>query len=90
MWAIPKSEMYSLIKEEGLDEYEQANIVIPRTRHVSADEVTDIYYKIAHPLLTRMLLKLLLRFPRRVRRKIINASFSKRIYLLLKKFERFG
>jgi len=86
VWAIPKSEMYSLIKEEKLNEYEQANIVIPRTRHVSADEVTDIYYKIAHPLLTRMLLKLLSKFPRRVRKKIINASFSKKIYLLLKRF----
>ena len=90
MWAIPKSEMYSLIKEEGLDEYEHANIVIPRTRYVSADEVTDIYYKIAHPFLIRMLLKLLSKFPREGIGKIINAPFSKRIYLLLKKFERFG
>jgi len=86
VWAIPKSEMYSLIKEEKLNEYEQANIVIPRTRHVSADDVTDIYYKIAHPLLTRMLLKLLSKFPRGVRKGIINASFSKKIYLLLKRF----
>ena len=86
VWAIPKSEMYSLIKEEKLNEYEQANIVIPRTRYVSADEVTDIYYKIAHPLLTRMLLKLLLRFPRGVRKEIMNAPFSKKIYLLLKRF----
>ncbi len=90
MWAIPKSEMYSLIKEEGLAEYEYANIVIPRTRHVSADEVTDIYYKIAHPFLIRVLLKLLSKFPRGVRGKIINAPFSKKLYLLLKKFEMFG
>jgi radical SAM superfamily enzyme YgiQ (UPF0313 family) len=88
VWAIPKSEMYSLIKEEKLDEYEYANIVIPRTRHVSADEVTDIYYKIAHPFLTRMLLKLLSKFPMSVRKKVINAAFSKKIYLILKKFER--
>ena len=88
VWAIPKSEMYSLIKEEKLDEYEHANIVIPRTRHVSADEVSDIYYRIAHPFLTRMLLKSLSKFPMGVRKKIINSQFSKKIYLILKKFER--
>jgi radical SAM superfamily enzyme YgiQ (UPF0313 family) len=88
VWAIPKSEMYSQIKEEKLDEYEHANIVIPRTRYVSADEVTNIYYKIAHPFLTRMLLKLLSKFPTWVKKGVINAAFSKKIYLILKKFER--
>ena len=90
VWAIPKSEMYSQIKEERLDEYEYVNIVIPRTRYVSADEVTAIYYKIAHPFLTRVLLKLLSEFPREARKKIINASFSKKVYLFLKRFQRAG
>jgi len=85
VWAIPKSEMYSLIKEEKLDEYEYENIVIPRTRHVSADEVNDIYYKIAHPFSMRLLLKSLSIFPMGARKKIINSQFSKKIYLTLKK-----
>lgn len=86
VWAIPKSEMYSLIKDEKLNEYEYENIVIPRTRHVSADEVTDIYYKIAHTFSIRILLKLLSKFPTRVRKMVLNAAFSKKIYIVLNKF----
>jgi radical SAM superfamily enzyme YgiQ (UPF0313 family) len=87
VWAIPKSEMYSQIKEEKLDEYEYANIVIPKTRYVSADLVTDMYYKIAHPPLIRLLLKLLSKFPMDVRKKVINTLFTKKIYSILKKIE---
>jgi radical SAM superfamily enzyme YgiQ (UPF0313 family) len=39
---FPKSELYDLIKKEGLDRYEYEDIIIPDTRYAHADVVTDI------------------------------------------------
>lgn len=41
---FPKSELYDLIKKEGLNRYEWEDIIIPDTRYLHADEVTNIGY----------------------------------------------
>ncbi len=45
VWAIPKSAMYEFIIKNKLDTYKFENIIIPATKYLSADEVTDLYYK---------------------------------------------
>jgi len=45
VWAIPKSEMHNYVIKNRLDTYKFENIVIPSTEYLSADEVTNIYYK---------------------------------------------
>jgi len=44
-FAIPKSELYDLVKRKGLDRYEYNNIILPDTEYVHADKVTHIYNK---------------------------------------------
>jgi len=44
VWAIPKSAMYNFIIKNKLDAYKFENIIIPATKYLSADEVTDLYY----------------------------------------------
>ena len=42
--AIPISELYNEVVAKGLSEFEFENIIIPKTEHCSADEVTEIAY----------------------------------------------
>jgi len=46
IWAIPVSKMYEEIIDEGLDDYTFENIVLPATRHMSADELNKLYYRL--------------------------------------------
>jgi len=46
IWAIPSSEMYDEIINNGLDYYSYENIILPSTKYLTADEVNDIYYKL--------------------------------------------
>ena len=41
---FPRSELYDLFKREGLDRYEYEGIIIPDTRYMHADEVTEFGY----------------------------------------------
>jgi len=43
-FAIPRSELYDLVIKERLDRYEYENIIIPDTRYLHADKVTNLYY----------------------------------------------
>jgi anaerobic magnesium-protoporphyrin IX monomethyl ester cyclase len=44
VWAVPKSQMYNFIIKNKLDTYRFENIIIPATKYLSADEVTNLYY----------------------------------------------
>lgn len=46
VWAIPFSDMYNEIINEGLDDYSFENIVLPATKHISADELNKLYYRL--------------------------------------------
>jgi len=46
VWAVPYSQMYDEIINEGLDDYSFENIVLPATRHISADELNKLYYRL--------------------------------------------
>lgn len=46
VYAIPRSDMYDDIINEGLDEYVFENIVLPATRGLSADRVNKLYYNL--------------------------------------------
>ena len=43
--AIPKSELYDLVKRKNLDRYEYNDIILPDTEYVHADEVDRICNK---------------------------------------------
>ena len=45
VFAIPKSELYDLVKRKNLNRYEYNDIILPDTEHVSADEVSCICSK---------------------------------------------
>lgn len=44
VWAIPHSEMYEEILNEGLDYYAFENILLPGTRYLGADDLNKLYY----------------------------------------------
>jgi len=44
-FAIPRSELYDLVKRKGLNRYEYNSIILPDTEYVHADKVTHIYNK---------------------------------------------
>lgn len=44
VWAIPRSDMYDQIIEEGLDDYTIENIILPGTRYLSANQLNQLYY----------------------------------------------
>ena len=46
VWAVPFSDMYNEIINEGLDDYSFENIVLPATKHMSADELNKLYYRL--------------------------------------------
>lgn len=41
---FPRSELYDLFRKEGLDRYEYEGIIVPDTRYMHADEVTNLGY----------------------------------------------
>ncbi|OIN97243.1 hypothetical protein AUJ66_03985 [Candidatus Desantisbacteria bacterium CG1_02_38_46] len=41
---FPRSELYDLFRKERLDRYEYESIIVPDTRYMHADEVTDLGY----------------------------------------------
>ncbi len=45
VFAIPRSELYDLVKRKGLDRYNHNDIILPDTEHVSADRVSRICSK---------------------------------------------
>ena len=45
VFAIPGSELYSLVKRKGLDRYKYEDIILPDTEHVSANRVSRICNK---------------------------------------------
>ena len=46
IWAIPSSNMYSEIINEGLDEYCFENIILPGTRNMSAEKLNKLYCRL--------------------------------------------
>jgi len=46
VWAIPTSDMYNQIIDEGLDHYSFENIILPGTKYLSADELNKLYYEL--------------------------------------------
>ena len=46
VWAVPFSKMYDEIINEGLDHYTFDNIVLPATKHLSADQLNKLYYRL--------------------------------------------
>jgi hypothetical protein len=52
---LPGAELYKFIQDKGLVKYNHNGILIPATFYLSADKVTEIYSKIAHPFSIRLL-----------------------------------
>jgi len=70
LYAIPKSQVHSIIITEKLKKYETDNIILANTRTVDADRVTQIYYDTAYPKqvkilrLLKPLVPIIKKFPR--------------------------
>ena len=75
VWAIPRSEMYDEIVNEGLDYYSHENIILPSTRFLSADELNELYYQLI--LKKKFLIK-----------KIISVIGRQNIILLKRKYPK--
>jgi radical SAM superfamily enzyme YgiQ (UPF0313 family) len=71
---FPKSELYDLIKKEGLNRYEYEEIIIPDTRYLHADEVTNITYYYTHSWKLRMYLKVPLKVRNFIKEKVKQTS----------------
>jgi len=44
--AFPGSQLYKRVVDEGLDEMSWENIILPRTKHISAKRLNDLYYNL--------------------------------------------
>ena len=80
VFAIPRSELYDLVKRKGLDRYDHNDIILPDTEHVSADRVSHICNKALN-----WKTRLWYRIPPSIRKRI---KMSDRLYGKLHKWAK--